>query len=95
MEPIALLNGDVTARIDIKRKGCHWRHWRLNGDNGDPLVTMASLAPKVTMVRVWVWIRISTIVAIVFIGTICYPLAPMTPFVPLSPYGDPGREIAI
>ena len=39
--------------------------------------------------------RISTIVAIVFIGTICYPLAPMTPFVPLSPYGDPGREIAI
>jgi len=34
---MASLNGDVTARITIKRKGCHWRHWCDNGDNGDPL----------------------------------------------------------
>ena len=43
------------------------------------LATIASLAPKfTTMVRVWVWVmvRISTIDAIVFIGTndiICDP----------------------
>ena len=28
MEPMAPVNGDVMARIAIKKKECHWRQWR-------------------------------------------------------------------
>ena len=70
----------------------------INGHNGDsmaPMVihwltvaTMASLVPMVTMVRVWVRVRIGRIIAIATIaligtnGTICDPLFVWSTFVP-------------
>ena len=70
----------------------------INGHNGDSMATMvihwltkatmASLVPMVTMVRVWVRVRISTIVAIATMaligsnGTICDPLFVWSTFVP-------------